>query len=196
MFYESKYYHQLLKDLNRDKEYINEKISLYNARIVQYENYLNSYKKPNLSIKEVLRNQNDLNFTTDNIRFQNSTIQTLENTGDIKLIPIEIGNRLTELKRSQELAVEFANLNYGYYMNSIKPTGLSGSIPGFEERLENQPNLKEYLKIENNTDKIILSIEYASFLKTYNEKTNIKKFRTILEDIESIVELLNYDIEK
>jgi hypothetical protein len=188
------YYQQLIKDLNKDKEYINGKIDLYNSRIADYEKYLDSFKKPGLSTKEVLRNQLDLNFTTDNIRFQNSTIETLENTGNIKLIPVDIGNRLTELKRSQELVIEFANLNYGYYMNSISQTGLSGSIPGFEERLKNQPELKEYLKIEDNFDKIILSIEYASFLKIYNEKTNIEQFKTILTNIDTIIELINSDL--
>ena len=188
------YYQQLLIDLNKDKEYIIEKINLYNSRIENYENYLDSYKKPHLSIEEVLQNQNKLNFATDNIRFQNSTIETLENTGNIKLIPIEIGNRLTELKRSQELVIEFANLNYGYYMDNIDQTGLSGSIPGFEERLKNQPELKEYLNIENNSDKIILSIEYAQYLKIYNEKTNIKKFKDILINIDTIIDLINADL--
>ena len=188
------YYQQILKDLKKDKVYINEKINLYNSRIEDYLNYLDSYKKPHLSTKEVLQNQFKLNFKTDNIRFQNSTIQTLENTGNIKLIPIDIGNRLTELKRSQELVIEFANLNYGYYMDNISQTGLSGSIPGFEERLNNQPELKKYLKIEDNFDKIILSIEYASFLKIYNEKTNIKQFKKILTNIDTILELINSDL--
>ena len=188
------YYQQLLIDLNKDKEYLNNKINLYNSRIENYQNYLDSYKKPHLSIEEVLQNQNKLNFATDNIRFQNSTIETLENTGNIKLIPIEIGNRLTELKRSQELAIEFANLNYGYYMDNISQTGISGSFPGFKERLMNQPELREYLNIENNSDKIILSIEYASYLKIYNEKTNIKQFYEILTNIDAIIELINSDL--
>ena len=187
------YYQQLMNDLNRDKEYINGKIDLYHSRIAQYENYIDSYKQPNLSTKEILSNQYALNFTTDNIRFQNSTIESLENTGDIKLIPIDIGNRLTELKRSQELIVEFANLNYGYYMSSIQQTGLSGSIPGFEKRIENQRELKKYLKIEDNFDKIILSIEYASYLKNYNEKTNIQKLQTLLTDIDALIELIKSD---
>ena len=79
-------------------------------------------------------------------------------------------------------------------MDNINQTGLSGSIPGFEERLKNQPELKEYLKIEENSDKIILSIEYASFLKIYNEKTNIKKFKELLTNIDTIIELINADL--
>jgi len=74
------YYQQLLKDLNADKKYLTEKINLYNSRIIEYENYLESYKKPNLSTKEIIQNQNKLNFATDNLSFQNSTIKTLENT--------------------------------------------------------------------------------------------------------------------
>jgi hypothetical protein len=189
------YYHQLLKDLITDKEYLNEKLNFYNDRIADYETYLNSYEKPNLSPIEVLQNQNKLNFATDNIRFQGGTIETLENTGDIKLIPIDVKNRLMELKRSQELVVEFANLNYSYYLNSINPAGLSGSIPGFEKRLQNQPDLRDYLKIEENSDVIILSIEFASYLKIYNEKSNIKQFNTMLINIDTIVELINADLK-
>jgi len=190
------YYRQLLKDLNADKEYLTEKINIYNTRITGYENYLDTYKKPNLSPKEIIRNQNKLNFATDNLIFQNSTIKTLENTGDIKLIPLDIGNKLTELKSSQDLVIEFANLNYGYYMDNINLAGLSGGVPSFKERLNNQAELIQFLKIEDNSDKIILSTEYASYLKIYNEKTNIKKFETMLTNIDSIVELINSDYKK
>jgi len=54
--------------------------------------------------------------------------------------------------------------------------------------------LREYLNIENNSDKIILSIEYASYLKIYNEKTNIKQFYEILTNIDAIIELINSDL--
>ncbi len=190
------YYQQLLKDLNKDTTYIRDKVALYQSRIDQYNDYLDTYKKPNLSINEVLNNQNKLNFTTDNIRFQSSTIVSLESTGDIKLIPINLRNKLTDLKRTQDLIIEFANANYAYYMDNISPTGLAGSIPGFQKRLENQPELKDYLKIENNSDKIILSIEYASFLKIYNEKTNIKQLEKILLEIEEILNLVNTEFKK
>ena len=187
------YYQQLLKDLSADKEYLAKKIDLYNSRILKYENYLDSYQNPNLSIEEVVQNQNKLDFATDNISFQNSTIETLENTGDVKLIPLDIGKKLTELKRSQELVIEFANLNYGYYMDNINLAGLSGGVPSFKKRLNNQPELNQFLKIEDNYDKIILSTEYASYLKIYNEKTNLEELKIILENIDTIVELINSD---
>ena len=188
------YYLQLLKDLNADKAYLTKKINVYNARIIGYENYLDRFKKPNLTPQEVIQNQNQLNFATDNISFQNSTITTLENTGDIRLIPLDLGNKLTELKSSQDLVIEFANLNYGYYMDNINLAGLLGGIPSFNRRLNNQPELKKHLKIEENSDKIILSTEYASFLKIYNEKTNIKEFETMLTKIDWIIDQINADL--
>jgi len=81
-------------------------------------------------------------------------------------------------------------------MDNINLAGLSGGVPSFKERLINQPELKQFLKIEDNSDKIILSTEYASFLKIYNEKTNIKEFESMLTNIDSIVELINSDFEK
>jgi len=187
------YYTQLLKDLDSDRTYIIEKLDTYDARRTIYTTYLESYKKPGLQPEDVLASQYKLNFTTDHIRFQNSTIESLENTGDSKLIPIEIRNKLNILKRDQELISEFTNNNYQYFMNSIQPTGLSGSIPGFASRLSNQPDLKEYLKIEANSDVIIRSIEYAMFLKNYTEQTNSTQLNAMLEDIESIIDLIAND---
>lgn len=188
------YYQQLLKDLANDSAYIEEKIASYERRIANYNKYKDRYKNQKLSPEEVIKYQSQLNFTTDHVRFQNSTVESLENTGDIKLIPLDLRNKLTDLKRHQELIIEFTNNNYAYYMGAIRPTGLSGSIPGFDERLNHQPELKSYLNIEENLDKIILSIEYAMFLKIYNERTNTKEFNKMLTDIERIVELINSDL--
>ena len=47
--------------------YPDDKINLYNSRIEDYENYLNTFKKPNLSIHEVLQNQNKYPFNNYNI---------------------------------------------------------------------------------------------------------------------------------
>jgi sensor domain CHASE-containing protein len=64
----------------------------------------------------------------------------------------------------------------------------------YQQLLKDLNKDKEYLKIEDNSNKIILSIEYASFLKIYNEKTNIKQFKTILTNIDTIIELINSDL--
>lgn len=189
------YYQQLLKDLASDSTYLEGKIVSYENRISNYNKYKERYKSQKLSPEEVIQFQSQLNFMTDHIRFQNSTIESLENTGDIKLIPLELRNKIIDLKRHQELIIEFTNNNYAYYMQAIKPTGLSGSIPGFEERLNHQPELKSYLNIEEKLDVIILSIEYAMFLKIYNEGTNINEFKKMLTDIETIVELINSDLK-
>jgi len=190
------YYQQLLKDLSSDKTYISEKIAMNNDRTSRYNAYKEIFKKPNLSPQEVIETQSKLDFTVDQIRFQNNTIASLESTGDIKLIPVDIKNGLMDLKKRQDLIIEFTKSNYDYYMDIIRPTGLAGSIPGFEDRLKNQPDLSKILNIEDKADIIIISIEYAQFIKNYSEWNMINRLDEILTEINKITELINSELNK
>lgn len=190
------YYQQLIKDLATDKTYISEKIDMYSGRTSRYNSYKEMYKKPNLSAEDVIENLSGLNFTVDYVRFQNNTIASLESTGDIKLIPGDIRNRLMDLKKNQDLIIEFTKSNYDYYMDIIRTTGLAGSIPGFEDRLQNQPELSKMLKIENKADIIIISIEYAQFIKNYSEGKMINDLNEIFSEMTIITELINGELKK
>ena len=190
------YYQQLLKDLNADKDYIKGKLEMYGNRVSRYKTYLESFKKPNLSPEEVIQNLLKLDFTVDHIRFQSNTMVSLENTGDIKLIPIDLRNRLIDLKRRQELLIEFTKSNYDYYMAIIRPAGLSTGPFDFQSRLQNQPKLRKLLRIEEKYDIDILSLEYAHFIKSWSEANIIKDLNNMLNDMDIIIELINSEIEK
>jgi hypothetical protein len=190
------YYKQLLKDLASDKLYISDKIAMYKDRTTRYNSYKEIFNKPKLTAQEVLETQYKLDFTVDQIRFQNNTIVSLESTGDIKLIPLDIGNGLMDLKKRQDLIIEFTKSNYDYYMAIIRTTGLAGSIPGFEGRLKNQPELRKILNIEDKSDTIIISIEYAQFIKNYSEGNMINRLNEMLIDIDKITRQINSELNK
>ena len=101
-------YLQLLEDLKTDKEYIDEIIDEFNANDSIYGEYLKSYKTPNLTMNDVMSNlgYDKVDFTITSLRFQNSTINSLESTGEIKLIPSGLRKKITELKRDLDYAVE------------------------------------------------------------------------------------------
>jgi hypothetical protein len=46
------YYHQLLKDLNKDKAYVEKTISSLDSMNNNYKSYLETFKKENLSLNE------------------------------------------------------------------------------------------------------------------------------------------------
>ena len=190
------YYRQLLKDLNADKAYISQKIEMYRERTSRYNLYKEMYKKPNISADDVIKEQSKLDFTVDHIRFQNNTIASLESTGDIKLLPVDIRNNLLDLKKRQDITIEFTESNYDYYMDIIRPTGLAGSIPGFEYMLQNQPELRKILNIEGKADVIITSIEYAQFIKNYSEGNLIDHLNEMLTAIDKIIDLINIELNE
>ncbi len=189
------YYQQLLKDLNADKEYIAGKIEMYSNRISRYDTYLKSFNKPNLSTEEAMKNLIKVDYTVDHIRFQNNTIISLESTGDLKLLPLDLRNRLLDLKRRQELILEFTKSNYDYYMAIIRPGGLASGVWDLPSRLQNQPEFAKLLDIDNKMDIAFMSLDYAQFIKNYSESNLLRDLENMQTDIEKIIDLINSNLE-
>ena len=187
-------YQNLLSDLQTDSNYIDEKIIELNASITLYEDYLNTYKTPNLTMNEVLNNQNKLDFITTTIRFQNSTISSLENTGEIKLIPSDLRKKLTDFKRDQLYLVETNAQWNNNYFDRIENAGIYGSQPHFQNRIKDQPLLLSKLGVRDNLEKIIWSIEIAMFYKKMNEQNVVSTLKNLKADIIEIVELINSEL--
>ena len=189
------YYQQLLKDLNADKEYIAGKIEMYSNRISRYNTYLKSFNQPNLSPEEAINNILKVDFTVDHIRFQNNTIISLESTGDLKLLPLDLRNRLLDLKRRQELILEFTKSNYDYYMAIIRPGGLALGVWDLPSRLQNQPELTKLLDIDKKIDTAFMSFDYAQYIKNYSESNLLRDLENMQTDIEKIIEIINSNLE-
>jgi len=103
-------------------------------------------------------------------------------------------NRLIDIKRRQELLIQFTKSNYDYYMDIIRPGGLSSGLFDFESRLQNQPGLRKLLKIEEKSDINIMSLEYAHFIKSWSEGSIINDLNNILTDIDTIVGFINTEM--
>jgi len=189
-------YTQLLEDLKTDKEYIESIIKEYNTNILLYKEYLKSYKTPNLTLNDVMDNQNLLDFSVTTIRFQNSTITSLENTGEIKLIPSDLRKKLTDFKRNQEFTTETNNDGNKYFFDRMEIAGITGSQPDFQNRIRNQPLLKEELGIIDNLPKIIGSIEISMLYKNFTEKETVYNLEKLLTDIKEITELIKREQNK
>ncbi|MBW2938058.1 hypothetical protein KXJ69_08065 [Aureisphaera sp. CAU 1614] len=189
-------YVQLLEDLKTDKDYIDEVIKEYKSNILLYQAYLKTYKTPNLTLDDVMNNQNQLDFSVTTIRFQNSTITSLENTGEIKLIPSELRRKLTDFKRNQDYATETNNDGNDYFFDRMEMAGITGSQPDFQNRIKNHPLLREALGIQENLPKIIGSIEISMLYKNFTERETVYNLEKLLVDIQEITSLINNERNK
>jgi len=184
------YYHQLLDDLNKDKVYIENTIAKLDSFRLNYNNYIETFKEPNLYPNQALENLFSVNFTSLVIGFNTSTIETLENTGDIKLLAPHIRNKLAELKRSQDFIVKISYGNDNNKNNILeKASLLIGSIT-LTERLSNQEFLAEYLEPEFNYPKLFLIMEAVHAWKNASEEITLKNIKDLLKDNSEIQELI------
>ena len=112
------YYSQILQELEKDTTYIHQRIKILDSNILKLNNYLDKFQKQ-VSLEKLLISQGKLNFGVSTLNFNTNTIETLQSTGDIKLIPIEIRNKLLDLKNSQEVIIEAISVNNNLYANDL-----------------------------------------------------------------------------
>jgi hypothetical protein len=77
-----------------------------------YNTYLTTFEKTDLSINQAFENQKKSGSKWKALRFNTNTIESLESTGYIKLIPKSIRNKLIELKRFQNRTISLSDI-YG-----------------------------------------------------------------------------------
>ena len=186
-------YLQLLEDLKSDKLFIGEVLEKFAVNDSLYKSFLKSYNTPNLTMNDVIKNlgSDKVNYSVTTLRFQNSTITSIENTGEIKLIPRDLRKKLTDLKRDLDYVVETNSKGNQYYFDRIELAGTLGTGTSLQSRIENQPFLKEELGIQKNLAQIIWSSEIALMYKSFTERTTVKQLENIRSDIEEVIELIN-----
>ena len=182
------YYSQILVDLDKEIVNITNRISFLESNTVSFEEY-NKYietidLEPNQIIKELIK----VNRISRYSSFNTNTIQTLESTGDIKLMPEIIRNHLLDLKRSQESYSKVSNGNNEVYLNALmKPLQL-GLI-----RLNTKKPIYKGSSINDNIEEIILTLEGALRLKYYTEINNINALNDMLININELKEMIDLE---
>lgn len=190
------YYMQLLEDLKKDKTYIERTITYFDSTLTDYTNYLETFSTSNLSINEIYNNLWQLDVKSKLIEFNTSTIETMQNTGDIKLIPIIIRNKLIDLKREQENIITVALKNAEGKNQLLQQAILLIGSETLSERLINQTDFAKALHIEDNLPKLFLTLEAVHKWKTSSEKQTLKSFQDILSENTELIELINDQLVK
>tara|TARA_R110002167_G_scaffold115853_20_gene290526 strand:+ start:822 stop:1598 length:777 start_codon:yes stop_codon:yes gene_type:complete len=189
------YYVQLLDDLNSDIIFSKHNIAEYNDYIKQYDTYTNSYDKEVLKPKQVYEQISKLPLISAPLTFNTSTIESLQNSGDIGLIPSKIRNRLIDLRRLQNLTIKrFEDTDNGKNDITQRLNPLIGSTT-LPKRLVNQPKIKEFLNIDENMKELILVYEGIHRWKSISQQESIGRLEEMLKEIDAIVALINMEVK-
>lgn len=185
------YFRQILVDLDKEIDNINFRIVRLDSSIASSDNYFSNYKKEGLQPIQLINELSKTELKFQYISFNTNTIQTLESTGDIKLIPENIRNSLIELKRHQDRISQAAGSNYEIYLNA-QEKALQLGVP----RLFFKAVTVKELKIENNFAEIVLTLEGALVLKSYTDKMVKESQTEMLIDINKIKEMITVELKE
>jgi hypothetical protein len=190
------YYIQLLEDLNKDKQFINETIAHFQTEQDAYSEYLRTYENTELSPQQVYNNLMNLSIYSTTLSFNSSTIESLRSSGEIILIPLSIRNKLIVLLRFQDDVLKDYQLNDTGKNNMLQDLGIYRGASTLNSRLKNHPLLKTYLKFDENLPQIILGLDAVVKWKNISENSSTTQFKLILKEIEAVINLIELEINK
>tara|TARA_R110002111_G_scaffold169849_1_gene235636 strand:+ start:5705 stop:6451 length:747 start_codon:yes stop_codon:yes gene_type:complete len=191
------YYKQLLQDFENDKAYIKEHSSKIDSNMVKFRAFKDIYNQPNLPITKIISEVRNLAWMFYNVQFKSNTIHTLQNTGDIKLMPPIIREQLIRLekyKEETEMVSKYNNDRAG------EASSMAAFRFGSEEfafkNIKNQPKLLEYVLEEKNLIESLIILERSQFMKVESEQGSLIRFKNILSDMEEIELLIKKELKK
>jgi hypothetical protein len=191
------YYKQLLQDFENDKAYI-EKTSLrIDSNMVKFRAFKEIYNQPNLPITKIISEVRNMAWPLFNVQFKSNTIRTLQNTGDIKLIPPTIREQLIRLEKYKEETEKVSKYNNDEAAKAgSTAANRYGSVEFAFKNIQNQPKLSEYIFDEKNLIELLIITERHQFMKVESEKESLKRFKKVLSDMEEIKILFNKELKK
>jgi len=190
------YYEQLLQDLDSDYKFIKETTLHYDSNRVKLEQYKSSFKENDIPPIQLLGHIGELSWLMRDIRFGSYTIGTLQNTGDIALIPPDIRERLIRFKTFQEQVVLSSSKNSDSVVEMANYATRFFGGSDLVQRMQNQPRLLAYTFQEERQIQILIALEAAQDRKELAEGINLEKFEVMLKDIEDLTGMINKELNK
>ena len=183
------YYQQILVDIHKEKEYTQRQIERINKSIASYEDYREAIKNPNLTPIEIVFELDKVSKSFTIFNFKSKTMEALESTGDIKLMPQTIREKLIDIKLHQEFLIRQQNTNDQQYFSSLTKTLQLGF-----RRLVNSPANFQGINLNDNINEIILTLESALAIKNFTEKDKIEALSDLLVDLDNLKEMIDEKI--
>ncbi len=187
------YYKQILADLDEQKKYSVETITQLDSSIASYETYIHLFKTKNLNINETVDALNKVQRISPYLNFRFNTMETLQSTGDIKIIPEDLRNKLITHKSKLDTWTTINNGNLNVYLNGVLKFGEKG-LGTFIPRLKNQTNIKQAIDKHINPIETILSAESAFIIKTYTEANTRDRLKQVLNNIKVMEDIIKQEL--
>jgi hypothetical protein len=184
------YYNQLLVDLQKDKDYIEEMLVNIDTFKNSYDKYLTFFNEPGQTPEQLSEIIRSMNHSIELISFNTRTVESLEKSGDIKIIPQDIRNELLDLKRSQDFLTEKVKGNGIIQAEFFKEMIISGF--SMSQKIQNQPVLTQYFKDIIDDKKTLMLFDGNLGWKRSLEKS--KDLNELLEKITELTEHLNHKL--
>lgn len=189
------YLNQLLVDFKTDKTYYASRISDIETRAEKYKKYLDLYTIPNVDVPTFLSGLLKVEIGVFTINYPSTTISTLISTGDMKILPGTIRDKLTYYHGLQNSAMTGHNVNKDGALEILQSLSMLTNVELFI-KLQNQPQLRKYLEIERNWPKIIVGLDSYLQWRHNGEKTTSDLFKSLMNEADSIIAIINKEIEK
>ena len=190
------YYVQLLDDLNSDIISAQNTIEEFSNHQKEYNDYISSYNNESLTPVKAYGDISKLSLISTPPIFNTNTIEALQNSGDIGLIPSSIRNKLMNLGRLQNLTIQrFEVTDTGQRGITQKLSSLLGATT-LPKRLENQPEMKKFLNIDENLRELILVYEGIHRWKSVSQLETIDRLEKMQKEIDTIITLIKKELKK
>ncbi|MEZ2414515.1 DUF6090 family protein [Muriicola sp. E247] len=189
------YYVQLLDDLNSDIISTQNTIEEFSNHQEKYYDYTSSYDNEGLTPVKAYEQISKLSLISNPPIFNTNTIESLQNSGDIGLIPPYIRNKLMNLRSLQNLTLKrFEATDSGQREITQKLSSLLGATT-LPKRLENQPQMKEFLNIDKNLREMILVYEGIHRWKSVSQIETIDRLEKMKKEIDTIITLIKKELK-
>jgi len=189
------YLNQLLVDFKTDKAYYASRISHIERRAEKYKKYLDLYAIPNVDVHTILAGLLKIEIDTWQIDFTSTTISTLISTGDMKLLPGTIRDKLTYYHGLQNSAKAIHKINMDGALGILESLSMITNIE-LLIKLQHQPQLRKYLENERNLPKIIIGGDSYLQWRHSGENKTLELFKSLTIEADSIIAIINKEMEK
>jgi len=194
------YYLQMLQDFEKDRIRLTESKQKIDSFFVRLETYKEIFEKPDISLWGATTEMGKV-FSTEEVKAWNfesntNTINTLLNTGDIKLIPIDVRNIILDYRHSSSGLMDYIKSQSILIANaSIETQKLYGG-PDLPTRIGNQPKLIEYFSDEKIALRSLLELEALLYENALLLKNVDERIHHMIEDIDDITEIIEGEINE
>ena len=190
------YYGKLIEDFEADKAYAKNQILNMESSISNFENYVLTYKKPNLNLTEAFEAMKKNDWDIMILEFKTSTIKSLLSAGELKLISPTLRNNLESYNSSKNLTLNNFDRLSNSARNILENVTMQGGIAELIIRLENQSKLRKSLEIENRIPDIFIQTEAYFAFKIGGYKSTIERLNNLILDAEYNIELIKKQLNK